>query len=155
MVSEFSPDGKLLAIGVKQKAAPATNLAVMQWPGGPFASLPTKPIQGILERECVEPGWPVPLCDPLDRDRRLGYLPHRCSTGASQRLFEHTGKQLISIADVSRDGRTLLVTSNANGGYENAALLDLATKKLRWLTDTQWSANGVAFTPDGGTQWWS
>ena len=24
-------------------------------------------------------------------------------------------------------------------------------KKLRWLTDTEWSADGVAFTPDGGS----
>ena len=38
-VSEFSPDGKLLAIGVKQKTAPATNLAVMQWPGGAIRQL--------------------------------------------------------------------------------------------------------------------
>lgn len=38
-VSEFSPDGKLLAIGVKQKAAPATNLAVMQWPEGAIRQL--------------------------------------------------------------------------------------------------------------------
>ena len=55
------------------------------------------------------------------------------------------------MSDVSRDGRTLLITSNAKGGYENVALLDLATKQLRWLTDTQWSASGVAFTPDGGS----
>ena len=52
---------------------------------------------------------------------------------------------------MSRDGRTLLITSNANGGYENAALLDLATKKVSWLTQTQWSANGAAFTPDGSS----
>jgi dipeptidyl aminopeptidase/acylaminoacyl peptidase len=43
----------------------------------------------------------------------------------------------------------LLITSNANGGYNNAALLDLTTKKLLWITNTQWSARGVAFTPDG------
>jgi dipeptidyl aminopeptidase/acylaminoacyl peptidase len=73
------------------------------------------------------------------------------ATGASRQLLTHPGKQLISVSDVSRDGRTLLVTSNAKGGYENVALLDIATKKLRWLTDTQWSAEGVTFTPDGGS----
>jgi len=73
------------------------------------------------------------------------------ATGASEKLLEHTGKQLITVSDVSRDGRTLLISSNAKGGYENVAMLDLATKSLRWLTDTQWSANGVAFTPDGGS----
>ena len=70
------------------------------------------------------------------------------ATGKSEKLLEHTGRQLLSIADVSRDGRMLLITSNAKGGYDNVALLDLATRKLRWLTHTQWSADGVAFTPD-------
>jgi len=73
------------------------------------------------------------------------------ATGASQQLIEHTGKQLISVFSISHDGRTLLVTSNANDGYNNAALVDLATKKLRWITHTQWSAAGAAFTPDGGS----
>ena len=73
------------------------------------------------------------------------------ATGASQQLIEHTGKQLISVSSISRDGRTLLLTSNANDGYNNAVLLDLATKKLRWIIHTQWSAAGAAFTPDGGS----
>ena len=71
------------------------------------------------------------------------------AAGTSEQLLKHTGKELVTVSDVSRDGGTLLITSNAKGGYENLALYDLATKKLRWLTDTQWSAEGVAFTPDG------
>ena len=58
---------------------------------------------------------------------------------------------MISVSAVLPDGRSLLVSSNANGGYQNAALLDLATRKLRWLTHTQWSASGSAFTPDGNS----
>ena len=38
-VSEFSPDGKLLAIGVKQKTSPQDDLAVMEWPGGAIRQL--------------------------------------------------------------------------------------------------------------------
>ena len=38
-VDEFSPDGTLLAIGIKQKTTPATNLAVMQWPSGAIRQL--------------------------------------------------------------------------------------------------------------------
>ncbi len=152
MVDEFSPDGKLLAIGVKQKTAPAVNLGVMQWPGGG--------IRQLTHEADPKASWSENVWSPDGRflyaTRSIGIddsdiFRIDVATGASQQLLEHTGKQLISIADVSRDGRTLLVTSNAKGGYENAALLDLATKKLRWLTDTQWSANGVAFTPDGGS----
>jgi dipeptidyl aminopeptidase/acylaminoacyl peptidase len=152
MVYEFSPDGKLLAIGVKQKTAPATNLAVMQWPSGA--------IRQLTHEADPKASWSEDVWSPDGRflyaTRSLGIddsdiFRIDVATGASQQLLEHTGKQLISTADVSPDGRTLLVTSNAKGGYENAALLDLATRKLRWLTDTQWSANGVVFTPGGGS----
>ena len=149
-VGEFSPDGKLLAIGVKQKTAPATNLAVMQWPGGA--------IRQLTHEADPKASWSENTWSPDGRflyaTRSIGIddseiIRIDVATGASQQLLEHTDKQLISVSAVSPDGRTLLVTSNANGGYANVALLDLATKKLRWLTHTQWSANGSAFTPDG------
>ena len=38
-VREFSPDGKLLAIGIKQRTSPCTNLGVMAWPGGAIRQL--------------------------------------------------------------------------------------------------------------------
>jgi dipeptidyl aminopeptidase/acylaminoacyl peptidase len=151
-VDEFSPDGKLLAIGVKQKTTPSTNLAVMQWPDGT--------IRQLTHEADPKASWGEDAWSP---DGRFLYATRMVgiddadifrvdvATGASEKLLEHTGKQLITVSDVSRDGRTLLISSNAKGGYENVAMLDLATKSLRWLTDTQWSANGVAFTPDGGS----
>jgi dipeptidyl aminopeptidase/acylaminoacyl peptidase len=149
-VSEFSPDGKLLAIGVKQKTAPATNLAVMQWPSGS--------IRQLTHEADPKASWSENAWSPDGRflyaTRSIGIDDSEIFridvvTGTSEQLLEHTGKQLISVAGVSRDGRTLLVTSNANGGYNNAALFDLTTIKLRWITHTQWSANGAAFSPDG------
>jgi dipeptidyl aminopeptidase/acylaminoacyl peptidase len=151
-MSEFSPDGKLLAIGVKQKTAPATNLAVMQWPSGS--------IRQLTHEADPKATWSENLWSPDGRflyaTRSIGIddsdiFRIDVATGASQQLLKHTGKQLISVSDVSRDGRTLLVTSNANDGYNNAALLDLATERLRWITHTQWSSNAAAFTPDGGS----
>ena len=151
-VDEFSPDGKLLAIGVKQKTTPSTNLAVMQWPDGT--------IHQLTHEADPKASWGENAWSP---DGRFLYATRRVgiddadifrvdvATGASEKLLEHTGKQLITVSDVSRDGRMLLITSDAKGGYGNVALLDLATKNLRWLTDTQWSASGVAFTPDGGS----
>jgi Tol biopolymer transport system component len=38
-VRHFSPGGKLLVVTVKQKTAPSTNLAVMEWPGGSIHQL--------------------------------------------------------------------------------------------------------------------
>jgi dipeptidyl aminopeptidase/acylaminoacyl peptidase len=151
-VEEFSPDGKLLAISIKQKTAPATNLAVMQWPSGA--------IRQLTHEADPKASWSEDAWSPDGRflyaTRSIGIDDSNIfridvATGASEQLLEHTGKELISISDVSREGGMLLVTSNANGGYENAALLDVETKTLRWLTHTQWSATGSAFTPDGGS----
>ncbi len=148
-VDEFSPDGKLLAIGMKQKTSPVTDLAVMQWPGGT--------VRQLTHESDPKASWSEDAWSPdgklLYATRSLGIddsdiFRVDVATGKAEKLLEHAGKQLVTIADVSRDGRMLLVTSNAKGGYENVALLNLATKGLRWLTDTQWSAFGVAFTPD-------
>lgn len=149
-VEEFSPDGKLLAIGVKQKAAPVTDLAVMQWPGGQIRLLTheTDPKASWREDAWSSDGRFIFATRSIGIDNAEIYRVNVAS-GAAEQLVEHADKQLISIAAVSPDGRTLLLTSNAKGGFENAALLDLSTKKLRWLTDTQWSANAVCFTPDG------
>ena len=149
-VFEFSPDGKLLAIGVKQKTAPATNLAVMEWPGGA--------IRPLTHESDPKASWSENAWSPDGRflyaTRSIGIDDSEIyridvATGAAEQLIEHTGKQLIHIADVSPDARTLLVTSNAKDGYDNVALLDLATKKLTWITNTQWQASGSVFTPDG------
>jgi len=150
--SEFSPDGKLLAISVKQKTSPQVNLAVMEWPGGTIRHLTheTNP-KATWEEDAWSPDGKF-----LYATRSIGIDDSEmyrveAVTGASERLLEHTGKELVAIADVSRDGKTLLITSNAKGGYENVALFDLATKKIHWLTDTQWSAEGFTFTPDGNS----
>jgi Tol biopolymer transport system component len=148
-VSQFSPDGKLLAIGVKQKTAPSTNLGVMEWPSGS--------VRQLTHEANPKANW---LPNAFSPDGRFLYATRSIgtddseifridvATGASEQLLEHTGTQLVSASRISHDGRTLLVTSNANGG-NNVALFDLATKKLRWITHTEWSARGVDFAPDG------
>jgi dipeptidyl aminopeptidase/acylaminoacyl peptidase len=151
-VNDFSPDGKLLAIGIKQKSSATTNLAVMLWPDGTIRQLTheTDPKASWSEDVWSPDGKYIYATRSVGLDDsdifRLDVV-----TGQSERLVKHSDRQLVSISDVSKDGRALLITSNAKGGYENVALLDLATKKLRWLTDTQWSATGVTFTPDGGS----
>ena len=146
---QFSPDGTLLALSIKQKTAPATDLGIMQWPAAT--------IRQITHETDPKASWSTNAWSP---DSKLIYATRSIgvddsdiyridvATGQAEKLLTHTGKQLVGIAELSHDGRTLLLTSNAKGGYENVALLDLATKKLNWLTDTQWAAFGVAFSPD-------
>ena len=64
-------------------------------------------------------------------------------------LTQHEGERNFSASDISPDGKTLLITSNAANGYENAALLDVATKKITWLTTEKWETTSGKFSPDG------
>src|SRR5207302_9470524 len=55
-------------------------------------------------------------------------------SGKSTLLTPHQGEQLYSANDISADGKSVLVTSNAGNGYDNVGMLDIATKKIDWLT---------------------
>jgi len=71
------------------------------------------------------------------------------SSGSLENVTPHQGEIIYSVSSVSPDGRTLLVTSNEKGGYENVALIDVATQKLTWVTDLKWEAEAGNFSPDG------
>ncbi len=62
----------------------------------------------------------------------------------SSRLIR--ARSLFFPGGVSPDGKTIVVTSNQKGGYQNVALLDVASKQLKWITDTQWEAQGGEFS---------
>jgi Tol biopolymer transport system component len=52
------------------------------------------------------------------------------ASGKSTNLTPHQGNVIFVATSLSPDGETLLVTSNQKGGYQNVALLGVATKKL-------------------------
>jgi dipeptidyl aminopeptidase/acylaminoacyl peptidase len=71
------------------------------------------------------------------------------AAGESTVLTPHEGEQLYFVNDISGDGKLVLLTSNAANGYENIGLLDMATKKISWLTKDKWEIRGGEFSPDG------
>jgi dipeptidyl aminopeptidase/acylaminoacyl peptidase len=64
-------------------------------------------------------------------------------------LTPHEGESTYSASDVSPDGKTVLITSNAGNGYDNVGLLDIASKKIRWVTQDKWETSAESFSPDG------
>jgi dipeptidyl aminopeptidase/acylaminoacyl peptidase len=76
------------------------------------------------------------------------------ATGTKTLLTPHEGEQIYSANDFSPDGKKLLITSNAANGYENVGLLDIASKKIAWLTKDKWEINGGNFSPDGKEVLW-
>src|SRR5262249_48985625 len=77
------------------------------------------------------------------------------ATGVSTLLTHHNGEQLYRASDISPDGTKLLITSNAANGYENVGLLDIASKKIAWLTREKWEIHSGNFSPDGKLVTWT
>jgi dipeptidyl aminopeptidase/acylaminoacyl peptidase len=148
----FSKDGKWLAFGSKEKVESSTNLAVMEWPAGK--------VQLLTHEKDPKATWDVVDWSP---DGRYLYAARGVGTddadayrvdmksGTTENLTAHTGNVLMLASEVSPDGKTLLMSSNEKGGYANVALLDIASKKMRWVTDTQWEARPGGFSPKGDT----
>src|SRR5262249_38214521 len=77
------------------------------------------------------------------------------STGTSTLLTPHDGEHSYQANDISSDGKKLLITSNAANGYDNVGLLDIASKKIAWLTHDKWEISGQHFSPDGKSVTWT
>jgi dipeptidyl aminopeptidase/acylaminoacyl peptidase len=71
------------------------------------------------------------------------------SSAQSTLLTPHEGERTYSASDVSPNGKTVLITSNAGNGYDNVGLLDIASKKIRWVTQDKWETSAQNFSPDG------
>src|SRR5215467_2030672 len=147
----FSYDGKMLAYTVKPEDSPLINIAVMDWS--------TRKQRIITDEKSPDHYWQI-----IDWTRDGKYIfairakvPFTDSSvwridvasDRAEELTPHQGDVLIAGSSISPDGNFLLLTSSEKGGYNNVALLDLKTKKLTWITDTQWDAGSGDFSPDG------
>jgi dipeptidyl aminopeptidase/acylaminoacyl peptidase len=148
----FSQDGALLAFSSKPKASPWHDVAVMEWKTGA--------VRLLTHESDPKATWEISAWSPDGRSLYATREVERedsdiyridVKTGAAEKLTSHTGKVLLHVTGLSPDGKTLLLTSNEKGGYANVALMDLATKTLRWVTDTQWETNSGEFSPKGDT----
>ena len=148
----FSRDGSMVALQYKTRQSPVTDIGVMDWN--------TRQVRNLTHEKTKDHEWELTA---WSSDSRYIYA-NRMNAGATDaeiyqidvksgavtNLTPHPGKTYIIVSDdISRDGRSLLVTSNEKGGYNNVGLLDVDSKKITWVTDTQWEAQGGNFAPDG------
>jgi dipeptidyl aminopeptidase/acylaminoacyl peptidase len=73
------------------------------------------------------------------------------ATGKSENLTPHQGTIRYLGSSLSPDGGTILLSSDAKGGYMNVALLDIASRRVTWVTDLKWETFAGNFSPDGKT----
>jgi Tol biopolymer transport system component len=147
----WSPDGRTIALNYKPKEGTSYNIALLAWN--------TRKVEKLTHETTPSRSWSSVA---WSRDGKTLYANRfdisfidsdiyaiDVATGTTTNLTPHQGNFLFSASSLSPDGKTLLVTSNQKGGYENVALLDLPSKKLSWVTDTQWEASSGDFSPDG------
>jgi dipeptidyl aminopeptidase/acylaminoacyl peptidase len=149
----WSPDGKLLAIGYKPKTSTVFDIALMDWG--------TRKVRKLTNEASKDQLWSVGAWSPDGKTiygnrgdvggNDADVYRIDVATGRIENLTPHSGLKTYYATSLSPDGKTLLLTSNEKGGYQNIALMDVATKKLSWVTDTKWEASSGEFSPDGTT----
>src|SRR5579863_4588133 len=153
----WSPDGRYLAYTVKSKTASTYEIDVYDMvmrdvkhitTGTPADKLNDNPIWS------ADGKW-IAYTQEQAKGTDSNIFVTEVKTGESALLTAHDGEQLYRANDFSLDGKNLLITSNAANGYDNVGLLDVATKKISWLTRDKWEIAGGNFSPDGKHVTWT
>ncbi|MFL5296500.1 MAG: S9 family peptidase [Phenylobacterium sp.] len=148
--ARFSPDGKQLAFAAKPKASPISDVAVMD--------VASKAVRALTHEPTKDNRWQVAA---WTRDGKAVIANRQdvgSTTGSAWRLPAADGrpKRLTPAAmartsaeGISPDGKLISLTSNQKGGIDQAALMEIASGKVTWLSPTAWEQSGGSFSPDG------
>lgn len=147
----WSPDGSTLSLSYRPKDSSNIDIALLDWG--------TRKVRKLTHESTKNRGW---FGAVWSRDGKTIYATRAnlgftdsdvyridVATGKLENLTAHQGDVLYGISDVSPEGTALLITANEKGGYDNVALLDVASKKRTWITDSKWEASSGEFSPDG------
>ena len=147
----WSPDGRYLAYMVKPKTSSVFEIDVYDTVLRDVKHLTTGTAK---DRMNVAPIWSkdgkfIVYTQEQSKGTDSNVFVVEVRTAESTLLTPHDGERTYSANDVSPDGKSVLITSNAGDGYDNVGLLDIASKKIRWLTQDKWEISGESFSPDG------
>jgi dipeptidyl aminopeptidase/acylaminoacyl peptidase len=147
----WSPDGRYLAYEVKPKTSAAYEIDVYDMVMREVKHLTTKTPQDLSNSDPLwsKDGKYIVYTQEQAKGTDSNIFIAEVATGKSTLLTPHEGEQRFSADDISPDGKHVLFTSNAANGYDNIGLLDVATKKISWLTHDKWEIRGHEFSPDG------
>lgn len=152
----WSPDGRYLAYIVKPKTASAYEIDI-------FDTL----LRDVKHITSDTPADKMNVSPIWSRDGKFIIYTQEEAKGTNSNVFiadlaskkstlltPHEGELLYSANDLSPDGKKVLTTSNAANGFENVGLLDVASKKISWLTHEKWEVAGGHFSRNGNSVTW-
>jgi len=147
----WSHDGNTIAFAYKTKDGSQYDIALFDWS--------TRKVHKLTNEQQPGFSWNVVAWSSDDKTIYAGRVNppftdadvYRIdvATGKTENLTSHQGTIRYLASSLSPDGGTLLVSSDAKGGYMNIALFDVATRKMTWVTDLKWEASSGNFSPDG------
>jgi len=146
----WSPDSRYLAYEVKPKTSAAYEIDVYDMILREVKHITTGTPQ---DKGNVNPIWSkdgkyIVYTQEQAKGTDSNIFIADVATGKSTLLTPHDGEQRFTANDISPDGKHVLLTSNAENGYDNVGLLDIATKKITWITQDKWEIRGGEFSPD-------
>jgi dipeptidyl aminopeptidase/acylaminoacyl peptidase len=157
MHPRWSPDSRYLAYMVKPKTSSVFEIDVYDMVMRQVKHLTTgTPADKLNERPIwSKDGKKIAYTQNQAKGTDSNIFIADVGSGESTLLTPHTGERLYGADAISPDGKKLLITSDAGNGYENVGLLDIATKKIDWLTQDKWEIDGGDFSPDGRQVSWT
>ena len=153
----WSPDGRYLAYMVKPKTSSVYEIDIFDTLMRETRHLTTGTPKDKMN---VGPVWSkdgkwIVYTQQQAKGTDSNVFVAEVATGESTLLTPHQGEHLYSANDYAPDGKHLLITANAGNGYDNVGLLNIATKKISWLTQDKWEISGGNFSPDGKVVTWT
>ncbi len=147
----WSHDGRTIAFGYKPRDGTQYDIALLDWS--------TRKVRKLTNEK--QPGYSWYLAAWSNDDKTIyagrvnppftdaDVFSIDVATGKTENLTPHQGTIRYLPSSLSPDGGTVLLSSDAKGGYMNVAVLEVATKKVAWVTDLKWEAYAGNFSPDG------
>jgi dipeptidyl aminopeptidase/acylaminoacyl peptidase len=147
----WSPDGRYLAYMVKPKTSSVFEIDVYDTVMREVKHMTSGTAN---DRMNVAPIWSadgkfIVYTQEQSKGTDSNLFAVEVASAQSTLLTPHDGERTYAANDISPDGKHLLITSNAGNGYDNVGLLDIASKKIHWLTQDKWEISGEGFSPDG------
>ena len=147
----WSHDGRTIAFAYKPKDGTQYDIALLDWS--------TRKVHKLTNEQQPGYSWNVVAWSSDDKtiyadrvnppftDANIYRID--VASGKLENLTPHQGTIRYLASSLSPEGGTILLSSDAKGGYMNIALLDVASKKVTWVTDLKWEAYSGNFSPDG------
>ncbi|MGD1157879.1 MAG: S9 family peptidase [Terriglobia bacterium] len=147
----WSHDGNTIAFAYKTKDGSQYDIALLDWSARKVRKLTNEQQPGY--------SWNVAAWSNDDKIIYAGRVNPtftdadvyriELATGKLENLTSHQGTIRYLASSLSPDGGTILLSSDAKGGYMNIALLDIASRKVTWVTDLKWEAFAGNYSHDG------